>query len=99
MNFEKLTEHYTFLIKEWLANNDYEVSDHIIHIIRTILLNRDGIMTNPGSCIEAFLSNNLYDFFRYADEAIIKNAKVIFFAFNNIDTYYVSSSYKESVIK
>ena len=43
MNFEKLKEHYTFLIVQWLDSNKYEVSDHIIDIIRIIIIDRISI--------------------------------------------------------
>jgi len=99
MDFDKLKEHYTFLIKKWLASNKYEVSDHIIDIIRIILLNKDGIMNNPGSGVQAFLSNNLFDFFRYADADVSKNGKIIFLAYHNIETYYAAKTYKESLVK
>jgi len=99
MDFDKLKEHYTFLIKEWLANNKYEVSDHIIDIIRIILLNKDGIMNSPGSGVQAFLSNNLFDFFRYADADVLANGKIIFLAFHNVETYYAAKTYKDSLLK
>ncbi len=99
MNFEKLKEHYTFLIVQWLDSNKYEVSDHIIDIIRIVLLNRDGIMSSPGSGVQAFLSNNLFDFFRYADADVSKNGKIIFLAYHNIETYYAAKTYKDSLAK
>ena len=98
MNFEKLKEHYTFLIVQWLDSNKYEVSDHIIDIIRIVLLNRDGIMSNPGSGVQAFMTNNLFDFFRYADADVSKNGKIIFLAYHNIETYYAAKLYKDSLV-
>ena len=98
MDFDKLKEHYTFLIKEWLASNKYEVSDHIIDIIRIVLLNRDGIMSNPDSGVQAFLSNNLFDFFRYADADVCKNGKIIFLAYHNIETYHPAKLYKDTLL-
>ncbi len=99
MNFEKLKEHYTFLIVQWLDSNKYEVSDHIIDIISFFLLNRDGILSCPGSGVQAFLSNNLFDFFRYADADVCKNGKIIFLAYHNIDAYHAAKLYKDSLAK
>jgi hypothetical protein len=98
MNFEKLKEHYTFLIVQWLDSNKYEVSDHIIDIIRIVLLNRDGIMSDPGSGVKAFMTNNLFDFFRYADADVCKNGKIFLLEYHKIDAYHADKLNNDNLV-
>lgn len=99
MTFDKLKEMYAYLVNEWAKTNKYTLSDHVRSIIINILLHRDRIIGNGGSFIQAFMTNNLHDAIRYADNEVMANLRTIYQAYQNIDTYHEARAFKEELQK
>lgn len=99
MTFDKLKETYAHLTLEWAERNNYVLTDHTSFIIVNILLNRDKIINQGGSFIQAFMSNNLHDAIRYADNEVMANLRIIYQAYQNIETYYVAKAFKDALEK
>lgn len=99
MTYAKLREHYTYVVNQWLARNNYTATFHVIDITVSILLHRDRIIDHGGSFVQAFMANNLHDVIRYADNEILGNIRIIYQAYNNIDTYHAAQAYLEYTLK
>ena len=99
MTYQNLRDHYQYVINEWLKRNKYTATPHVVDIIISILLHRDRIIDHGGSGVKAFMNNNLYDFMRYADDEVLAHMKIIYQAFQNIDTYHAAQAYLEYTLK
>lgn len=95
MLLEKLKEQYMFVIEKWLARNKYTVSEHVKEIIVSILLHRDKIVDYGGQFVQSFMSNNLREVIKYADDDVMANLRTIYQAYHNIDTYEYVAAYKK----
>jgi succinate dehydrogenase flavin-adding protein (antitoxin of CptAB toxin-antitoxin module) len=90
MTFDEITDLYDQEVVKWLVRNNYtKVSEHVIMIIRNILMAKDGILVNYGSFVAGVLENDLSKVMRYADDECMANLKLIYQGFYNIDTYYL----------
>lgn len=88
MTFDEIENLYDQEVVKWLIRNNYmNASEHVIMIIRKILMARDGILTNHGSFVAGVLENNLSKVMRYADDQCMANLKLIYQGYYNIDTY------------
>jgi hypothetical protein len=77
MDFKKQRERYVIAAKEHLHNygvSDY--SDHIIDIIVSVMMDRDGIMQG-GGFVQAICNNDLRGAISRADEDCTKHLRVI----------------------
>jgi hypothetical protein len=97
MLLEKLQEQYRYNLNNWLTGNKYEVSEHIKDICVSVLLHRDRIVDYGGSFVQAFIANNLHNVIRYADNDVMANLRIIYQAYQNIDTYHHAQAYRELV--
>ena len=88
MTFDEIVDLYDQEVVKWLVRNNYtKVSEHVIMIIRNILMAKDGILLNHGSFVTGVLENDLSKVMRYADDECLANLKLIYQGYFNIDTY------------
>lgn len=73
------------------------MTEHVKDVTISILLHRDRIVDYGGSFVQAFMANNLKDVIRYADDDVMSHLRMIYQAYNNIDTYYAAKAYREIV--
>lgn len=99
MTYQNLRDHYTHVIYEWLQRNKYTATPHVVDVIISILLHRDRIIDHGGSCVKAFMNNNLHDVIRYADTEVMQNLRMIYQAYQNIETYHAAQAYLEYTLK
>jgi hypothetical protein len=45
------------------------------------------------------MKNNLHDVIRYADNQVMDNLRIIYQAYQNIDTYYQAKAFKDELEK
>jgi hypothetical protein len=80
-----ILEFYMEKAREFAKRNSKpEISNHIAHIIASVVMNRDEIITDGGSFVQAILSNNLSNAIGYADTECINNIKLIVLAHHNM---------------
>ena len=88
MTFDEIVDLYDQEVMKWLVRNNYtRVSEHVIMIIRNILMAKDGVLLNHGSFVAGVLENDFTKVMRYADDECLANLKLIYQGYNNIDTY------------
>ena len=80
-----IIEFYMTKAREFAKRNSTpEISHHIAHIIASVVMNRDGIITEGGSFVQAILKNNLYNAVGYGDTECVSNIKLIVLAHHNM---------------
>lgn len=67
---------YQDAARKFAARYEREVSEHIIHIIASVMLTRDGVLFG-GSFVSAVVQNDLYTAVAYADNEVLKEIKLI----------------------
>ena len=71
LRFEQYYEKATKFAKQYNVEDD-----HIINIIRSVMMHRDGVMTG-GSFVNAVVENQLFEAINRADPRCLSNLKVI----------------------
>jgi hypothetical protein len=80
-------ELYHKAVNDWLARNGYTtVSEHIIDVIISVLMTRDGVLMG-GSFAQAVCNNDLRETVNRADAEVFENLKKIMSAYHNISIY------------
>jgi len=77
MDFQKQREQYIDAAKKHLHNcGTYTYTDHIVDVIASVMLTRDGIMQG-GSFVQAICNNDLRGAISSADGDCISHLRVI----------------------
>jgi hypothetical protein len=72
-------EKYLKKAKEFAAEYQVEVSDHIIHVIASVMMTRDNVQQG-GSFVQCVVRNDLYQAITRADKSCLENLKIIVLA-------------------
>jgi hypothetical protein len=72
-------EKYINKAKEFVAEYQVEVSDHIIHVIASVMMTRDNVQQG-GSFVQCVINNDLYGAISRADKSCLENLKIIVLA-------------------
>jgi len=72
-------EKYINKAKEFVAEYQVEVSDHIIHVIASVMMTRDNVQQG-GSFVQCVMNNDLYGAISRADKSCLENLKIIVLA-------------------
>lgn len=72
-------EKYLKRAKEFVAEHQVEVSDHIIHVISSVMMTRDNVQQG-GSFVQCVVRNDLYQAITRADKSCLENLKIIVLA-------------------
>lgn len=54
-----------------------DVSDHIIYIMASVMMVRDGVLNNGGSFVDAIINNDLFGAISRGDEDVLNELKLI----------------------
>jgi hypothetical protein len=63
--------------REFVKKYEENVSEHIIDIIVSVMVTRDGVGPMGGSFVQSIVNNNLFDAVNRADQDCLKNLKII----------------------
>lgn len=80
-NFQELRISYREAVIHFLNRYEEKVSEHIIDIMISVMMTRDGILQG-GSFVQAVCNNNLKDAISRADKDCLKNLRIITLAFH-----------------
>lgn len=72
-------EKYINKAKDFVAEYQVEVSDHIIHVIASVMMTRDNVQQG-GSFVQCVINNDLYGAISRADKSCLENLKIIVLA-------------------
>ena len=72
-------EKYLKKAKEFAAEYQVEVSEHIIHVIASVMMTRDNVQQG-GSFVQCVVRNDLYQAITRADKSCLENLKIIVLA-------------------
>lgn len=72
-------EKYINKAKEFVAKYEVEVSDHIIHVIASVMMTRDNVQQG-GSFVQYVIKNDLYGAITRADKSCLENLRIIVLA-------------------
>ena len=72
-------EKYINKAKEFVGEYQVEVSDHIIHVIASVMMTRDNVQQG-GSFVQCVINNDLYGAISRADKSCLENLKIIVLA-------------------
>lgn len=63
--------------KDFVTKYETNVSEHIINIIVSVMVTRDGVGPMGGSFVRAIVDNDLFEAISRADQDCLKNIKII----------------------
>lgn len=75
-DWQETRDKYRAAVLHFLNRYDEEVSEHIIDIMISTMMTRDGILQG-GSFVQAIIDNNLKDTISRADQECGKNLRII----------------------
>lgn len=65
--------------KEFTEEYNVETSDHILHVISSVMMTRDKVQQG-GSFVQCVVNNDLYGAISRADKSCLENLKIIVLA-------------------
>lgn len=65
-------------------NSNPEISNHIAHILASVVMHRDKLLDNGGSFVQAVINNDLYAAINRGDTECVSNIKLIVQAHHNM---------------
>ena len=83
MNVVDLKIKYRSSVVDWCIRNEYDLGEHIISAIVSVLLTRDSVLIG-GDFAKSICANDLFATVRYADAEVIKSLKYIVLAYYNV---------------
>mgnify|MGYP003332367339 CR=1 FL=1 len=97
MTYDELLDLYRNEVKSWLQRNGYNVSNHIVDIIQSVVMTRDKVDHYPGHFAQAVVNNDLREVINRADQECLENLKIIYQGFFNIDTWHIVKPYRKQL--
>lgn len=79
-NYDEVLAAYTAKAKEFIINYRVAPTVHLIDIVRSVMMHRDGIQTG-GHFVQAVCSNNLYGAIERADTMCRQHLNIIVAAY------------------
>lgn len=76
MSTMDIVNQYNLAAKKF-ANENYVINPHIVNIIASVMMTRDGVGLKGGSFVQAVIDNDLHGAISRADNECYQNLKLI----------------------
>lgn len=83
MNTMDIVNQYSLAAREF-ANENYVINPHIVNIIASVMMTRDGVGLKGGGFVQSVIDNDLYGAISKADAECYQHLKLIVAAKTNL---------------